>query len=457
MPQLVAASEVNREVTLPDWVYDVLENDRKYHRFWITKGLGSGGTYGAAIWHYVMCLINYRSPISWAIAPTFQQVADTLMPTMIEVMQAVFGLHEGADFDVIRSQFPRIDLKRNKQSILFKSANRPERFVGPSVSHVMGTEPGLWKREAYQKSSARLRCPKAERLQYLLEGSPEGLGNLFEEEANFEEGIDEVNNRTRIILWTHDNPALGTDYVENLKKAYSYDPHKLESYIYGKFVAFTKGTGYWEFRHSRNTRLDMKASPLLPLTITWDWNHTPLAWCAVQKQLIWTRGGQKFDRYTVLGESTGKYSGIMDACAEFIAQFPPAQFGDTPIEIDGGNDGYFKSHLSASCAFDQVLDCLKKYYRNVQIVASRAAPLIKDRLQKHNALLAYGYLVIAPWCRNTIKSHEQTNLVQGQWKIEKKDGDVVTHWADGLGYHLFRVTKHLDLQNPNSKQIYGFN
>lgn len=451
------AAEVTRVVELPDWVYELLENDTRHHRFWITKGLGAGGTYGAAIWHYLLCLINYKSKFSWAIAPTFQQVSDTLIPIFGDVLTQVFGLEAGIDFNIIRAQFPRIDFKKNEQSILFKSANSPERFVGPSISHCFGSEPGLWKREAYQKSSARLRCPKAERLQYLLEGSPEGLGNFFEEEANFEEGLDEANNRTRITLWTHDNPVLGPDYVENLSRAYSYDPHKLESYIYGRFVAFTKGTGYWEFRHSRNVKLDLKASPQLPITITWDWNHTPLAWCAVQKQPIFPRGGSKYDRFTVLGESSGKYSGIMDACAEFIAQFNPKDYVDTPIEIDGGCDGYFKSHLTTSCAFDQVYDCLKKYYRNVTVVAARSAPLIKDRLQKHNALLAYSRLVVATWCRNIIKSHEQTNLVQGQWKIEKGDGDTVTHWGDALGYYLFRATKNLDLQNPNSKQVYGFN
>lgn len=453
----VSGDEVKQAVLIPDWVHEVLENDTKHHRFWITKGLGAGGTYGAAIWHYLMCLINYRSPFSWAIAPTFQQVADTLIPVMSEVLSQVFLLEEGVDYDIVRSQFPRIDLRKNKQSILFKSANRPERFVGPSISHCWMSEPGLAKREAYQKSSARLRCPKAERLQYMLEGSPEGLGNFFEEDGNFPEGLDEVNNRTRIILWTHDNPVLGNDYVENLKRVYQHDEHKIQSYVYGRFVAFTKGTGYWEFRHSRNVKLDMEASPALPLVMTWDWNHTPLAWCALQKQHIWTKRGTKYDRYTVLGESSGKYSGIMDSCAEFISQFPPDKYGDTPIEIDGGNDGYFKSHLAGSCAFDQVYDCLRKYYRNVTIVAARAAPLVKDRLQKHNALLAYQYLAIAAWCRNTIKSHEQTNLVQGTWKIEKSNGDMVTHWGDALGYALFRMTKHLDLANPKAKQIYGFN
>lgn len=446
-----------RDLILPDWVYDILEDDTEQRRFWVTKGLGAGGTYGAAMWHYLLCLINYKSKFSWAIAPTFTQVVDTMIPSFAEVLTQVFGLTEGEDYQVTRSQFPRIDLFRNDQTILFKSANNPSRFVGPSISHVWMTEPGLIKRAAYEKSSARLRCPKAQRLQYLAEGSPEGLGDFFEQEANFEEGTDEENNKRRITLWTHDNPTLGPGYVKNLEKVYSHDPQKLQSYIYGRFVPFTKSTAYWEFKHSRNIKLDLVPIPELPLCLTWDWNYRPLSWVALQKQPVWLKGGGKYDRYVVLGECNGKVDGILDACAQFIEQFPPSKYSETRIEIDGGADGYYGSHLSSDCAFDQVVKQLRKYYKNISVVAARKAPYIKDRLQKHNALLAYSYLVIAPWCRQTIKSHELTNLKANSWDIEKTKDDKHSHWGDALGYALFRMTKHIDLDDPNQKQVYGFN
>lgn len=447
----------NTSLTIPDWTYDILQDPTKNRRFWITKGLGSGGTYGTAIWHYAMCLINSRSQFSWAIAPTFQQVNDTLLPTFVDVLQSLFNLEESRDFDVIRSPFPLIRLNKNNQIIYLKSGNRPENFVGPSISHCSMSEPALMRRMAYEKSSARLRCPHARQLQYVVEGSPEGVDDWYEQAANFEEGIDEKNNRQRIILWTDDNPVFDESYVQNLEQTYSYDPHKLQSYRYGLFVPFTKGTAYWEFKHSRNVKLDLKPIPNVTITMTWDWNHTPLAWCALQKQVVWTKDGGRYERYVVLNESSGKYSGILDSCAEFIAQFPPAIYRDTPIEIDGGCDGYNKSHLSSSAAFTQVLDALKAYYTNVSVVAAKSAPRIQARLQKHNALLAYSYLVIPKWCRNTISSHEKTNLIKGTWQIEKPQGDMVSHWGDALGTALFRLTKHLDLEKPNTKQIYGFN
>lgn len=448
----------NTRVTVPDWVFDALEDETDDRRFWITKGLGSGGTYGGVIWHLTLSeQFNYNSPSSWVVAPTFTQVRDPLIPTFIEVMQRVFGYEAGQDYELIRSGAPRIELASG-HTIYFKSANRPEMFVGANISHYLMTEPGLIARLAYEKTNDRLRCPKAGRLQAMLEGTPEGVGNFYQEEADFEGEILEAKNYRRFIVWTEDNPYLD-NYAEKVRRNYGHDKAKLESYLYGRFVPLTKGNAYWEFSHSRNVKLDLAASEYLPLTITWDWNHTPLAFVAWQRKTVHTRAGDVYSRIEVLGESSGKSKGIMDACAEFIAQFPPDRFRDTPIEIDGGCDGYAKSHLTNLCAFDQVIQVLKKYYTNVKIVASRKAPLIEHRLQRHNALLAYAYLVIAAWCRNTIKSHETTNLKKHSWDIDKSGEDLFSHWGDGLGYSIFRTTKGLDLEKNDGKnrQIYGFN
>jgi hypothetical protein len=450
-----AATE--KRILTPDWVYDCLEDKTPKRKFWITKGLGSGGTFGGVWWHLALCRINKHSPRSWAIAPTYQQVQDTLIPTFTAVLNEIFGHKEGKDYELVKTGFPRIELKRTNQEILFKSANRPDRFVGPSISHALMTEPGLIGREAFEKSSVRIRCPKASRLQAMFEGTPEGLGNWYEQEANFEGEFNEAKNYRRITLWTEDNPHLD-NYADTVKQTYSYDPFKLESYLYGRFVPFTKGNAYWEFAHSRNVKLDVKPSEQSTITMTWDWNHTPLAWVALQKRTVWTLSGQ-YTRYEVSGESSGKSKGIMDACAEFIAQYPPERYKNTPIEIDGGCDGYAQSHLSSLCAFDQVIQVLKKYYNNVRVVAERSAPRIEHRLQRHNALLAYSYLIVAAWCRNTIKSHETTNLKPNTWDIDKPKNDLFSHWGDALGYAIFRLTKGLDLEQNDGKhrKIYGTN
>lgn len=444
-----------RKYKLPWYVYKSIIDKIEDRRFWWTKGLGSGGTYGLAIWHYLKCLQNHRSPFSWSIAPTFQQVSDTLLPTFAEVLQVEFGLVEGEDYKIVASGRPRLYFPKRRQLIHFRSANRPDRMVGPSVSHISGTEVGLWPREAYEKSSARLRCPKAVSNQYLGEGTPEGF-NWWEKEANFAEGVDDEKNARRIILHTADNKFLKPGYVDQLRRTYEYDPAKLESYLYGNFVSFTKGSAYWEFAESRNVVLDVEASPYLPVLLCFDFNKFPIAWVAMQRQPH-SRNGVDYHRFVALAESSGKSRGMQDACAEFISAMPTGKFGNTRIEVYGDPSGYAGSHLSLNSGYDQIYSYLKPRYRSVSIMAERSAPEIQARLERTNALLAYEQYVVAAWCRNLIKSHKLTNLKNGLWKFEKPQGDDWTHWSDATGYPLYQITKGDDLENPNRKKVYGIN
>ena len=464
----LALKEETLEKEIPSWVFDILEDETPDRRFWITKGLGSGGTYGLAIWHYSLCLLNYKSKISWSIAPTFQQVADTLIPTFLEVLTTVFELKEGQDFEVVTSGRPRITLKKTKQEIHFKSANRPDRMVGANVSHISATECGLWGRMAYEKSSARLRCPRALRRQYLGEGTPEGF-NWWEKEANFEEGINELKNAVRLILHTADNVYLPSGYVKMLEETYSYDPAKLASYLFGLFVSFNRGTAYWEFYESRNVKLDLRASPLLPIVFSWDFGKSPLSTVYLQYQPFQVKNEYR-KKIIVLGEGDGKARGVLDACADFVDWVSTLEGGltaykNTAIHLDGGHDGYFSSHLTELCAYDQATQYLRKYFNNVITVAERAAPLVKDRLERANAILAYERCIIAKWCRNTIESLSQTSLIAGTWQLDKKKGKRAgddawndkSHFGDALTYAIFRLTMGEDLERPSRKRTLGIN
>lgn len=462
---LAVHSEQGAEVsiTLPWFIDQCVNDDTPDRKFFITKGLGSGGTYGAAIWHIHMCLINWLSPRSWAIAPTFQQVQDTLIPTFIEVLTEQFHYQEGVDFEVVRSAFPKIRLVRHNQEIWFKSASRPERFVGPSISHFTMTEPGLCKPEAFEKAEARRRCPRAVLSQSMFEGTPEGMGNRWEQIANIDEGVHVAKNARRLTVWTTDNKYLKPGYGKQLEDTYSYDKAKLESYLYGRFVPFTKGTAYWEFVHSRNVKLNLIASQFSPIIFAFDLGVAPLAWVANQVQSYERKSG-RYNRIVTVAEGDGKARGILDMCAQFIHQFDPAIYRDTPIEIDGGADGYSGSALSPSCAFDQVLKHLKRYYTNVRVVALKAAPPIEARLNKVAELMAREQYVCAAWCRNLIYSLTNSSLKEGTWELVKKQGrdssgesKDPTHFADALCATLWRLTKDLDLSDPNYRPEVGVN
>lgn len=454
---LALVNDEEREINLPDWVWEALQDETQERRFWITKGLGSGGTYGACMWHYAMCEKNYRSKYSWAVAPTLQQIKDTLIPTFFEVLTNEYGLEEGVDFEINVSQNPELKLIRSGQVVTFRSAHRPERMVGPSISHITGTEPGLWPTLAFQKAASRLRCPRAMQRQEMYEGTPEGLGNYYEQEANFDEGVNEDRNSVRIILETEDNEHLPASYAKNLDRIYEHDPQKLISYKKGLFTGFTRGTAYWEFFESRNVKLDLIPSPKQPLIFSWDFGN-PVAWVALQEQLG-QRNGEFVRRYPAMAEGSGTAKGYMDACAEFVAWVSqlPGDYSSTPIHLDGGHDGYTGHHLSDGCAYEMITQYLKRYFRNVQTHAMESAPLIKDRLERANALFALERAMVAAWCTNLRKSLTHSNTKEGTWKLEKKAGKDFTHHADAYTNALYRLTRHEDIERPTARKRYGLN
>lgn len=443
-------------VKLPAWLGEIMADDTPYREFYVTKGLGAGGTYGLAIWHYQMCLVNHRSKFSWSIAPTFQQVQDTLIPTFADVFQNIYQMAEGRDYEIIATGRPRIRLLKRGQEIHFKSANRADRFVGPSISHFSITEPGLCPAVAFEKASNRWRCPQAVRLQKLYEGTPEGLGNHWERLANFDEGIHPDRNALRAIVPTTANKHLKPEYAKSLAETYAYDPAKLESYVHGRFVPFTKGSAYWEFFESRNVKLGFTASIHLPLMFCWDFNNSPLAWVALQRQPYEKHGIRRY-RYCALSESSGKSRGLMDAVVEFMVQYPPEIWRDVPIHIYGDCTGYAQHHNTPSCDFDTIAQYLKGRYNRISIEAARKAPEIRQRLERVNALLAYEQYVIAPICRNLIRSHTLTNLKPGTWKLEKPKEDTWSHHGDAVGYPLFQLTKDTDLEKPTAGRKFGTN
>lgn len=444
----------NKQITssIPWWTADAIR-DEITDVFWVTGGLGSGKSYGSAIWFLERALRNQNSKFSWAVAPTHSKVRDILIPTFHEVLATHFGKYHGKDYETFITKPPKLVFFKSGHEIHFHSGARPDLMVGTNISHYLVTEVGFQKQEVFDKCQARTRCPKAKTRQGMLEGTPEG-DNWYCEKANFDE-YDETNKARRFKLHTSDNTRLPSDYIDKLKRTYSYDPTRLQSYLYGDFVPFTKGTAYWEFLHSRNVVLDVKPSKHLPLLLCWDFNKSPLAWVVMQRQPF-ERGGYRYFRFVALAESSGKSRGVLDACAEFIAQFDPKDYRDTPVHVYGDCSGYFGSHLASSDAYDQINQALRSRYR-VSILAARSAPSIEARLNRVNTLMAYEQYVVAAWCRNLIKSHTNTGLKKGMWQIEKPSGEDWTHYSDATGYPLFQLTREEDLEAPNKPRIFGTN
>lgn len=390
------------------------------------------------------------------------KLGNIFLPAFIDIAFRHYGMREGIHYDIVTSKQVEIRIHSTQQTIIGHSALKYQLMVGESISHFTGTEVGFYKsNEWFQKCKQRCRCPKASVLQGMGEGTPEG-DTPYRELADivdfYETGqIDEERNFKRIRLESDDNPHLPEGYIEqNIVKPLAHDPSKLESYRYGRFVSFNKGTAYWEFIFSRHTVLDVRASPQLPVIFTWDFQRTPLSWVVLQRQPF-DRAGIRKSRFVALGESSGKARGLFDACVEFAVQFPVEQYRFTPIEIYGGHDGFFEKHNTESCDFGMIEQYLKKLgYRNVRVLAATAAPRIQTRLERTNAYLAYDQLVIARWLTNVIKSYEKATLIEGTWNLEKPHKKDYTHYGDAIDYAIYEITKDEELGDDPGTRPAGY-
>jgi hypothetical protein len=442
-------SKPERAVELPAWLEDILADNVPFRDFYITKGLGSGGTFASACWHYLMCLTNSKSKYSWHVSPSYTESLIVAIPEFDKVLTDVFGLVENRHYWITYAQPPRITFKWG-QVIRFMSAQRYKKLVGATISHATGTEPGLFHEEVFKKVEARCRCPNAKLIQRFWEGTPEGMGNEYERLANFEEGVNEDTNARRVIVTTFMNKYLPEGFAQKLAASYKSDAGRLASYIYGIFKPFHKGTAYPNFMESINCSNDVDAS-MDDINLSFDWQASPLAWGAWQKQTEFIGSAYtKFERLVLVAESSGESRGIRDAVNEFKIAFPVDQFRKVPIHLWGGHDGFSSSIFSETSAFSIARKLLQEEgYQTVTIKAPRAAPAVRDRVEIVDQLFAQRMVKLGIWNRNTIKAYSETALKDGTWELKKERGKDTTHFSDASDYFLFHAAKNMNLDFTN--------
>lgn len=446
-----------RTVEAPWWVFDAIADDTPERIFWVTGGLGSGKTTGAAQWFIDRWLMNTQSRFSWGVAPTYTKVEQIIIPAVTQVLFDTYGLRERVHYILTRTPFWKLTMKGYQHELHFLSGDRPELFVGSNIASWWITEPGLQRREVFEKCQTRLRCPRAVVRQGLGEGTPEGL-NWYADVADIPgagtqyDRVDHIRNFRRFIVETTMNkylqPSAEVYAKTKIRDVYSYDPAKALSYEKGLFTKFTKGSAYWEFVESRNVTNDFIATPHLPVLLSFDFNVSPLAWVAMQEFAV-NRGPFQPRRHQIvaLAESSGDSRGLMDAVAEFAARFPAKEYSTTPIRVFGDSSGYARNIHSAGSDYTSIGQYLKSLgYYNVAIVTQKRNPQIKHRLERTAALMAYEKFFVSVECRKLIQSFVKTSLKEGTFDIEKPRDEDWTHYADACTYCLFQLSKdiHID-------------
>ena len=426
---------------------------------WVTGGVGSGKTYGSAIWDITRCLQNGEKSSnttptkSWTIAPNYR-IADNLINETTKVLINVFKQKPNIDF-CLHQSFPKhISFLGGRifHNLYFLSGSNPEHFVSESITHWRWSEVGTSKPEVFDRVMDRLRDKRSNVLQGLGEGVPEGM-NHFSELANFF-GIDEKRNFRRFIVETgHNSHNLAPNYLQTIRNRYSYDKNRLLSYEKGLFTNFTKGSAYYEFHASKHVTEPLEVDPALDINFCWDFNKSPLAWVIMQKVPLRNRSTFK---YVFKAESSGQSRGLLDAVAEFVIACPVERYAHTRINIHGDASGFANHHNTPGCDYNVIADYLKALgYTNVHIVAARSNPLVRHRLEKTAALMAYDYVRVCSNCKNLLESFSRTGLKPGTWEIEKPPDDTWTHYADGATYALYELNRDVDVTDVGAIKVLG--
>lgn len=408
------------------------------------------------------CFENDKSSFSVFIEPIFAKISDTAIPTFRKVL-AELGFEESKDFEIFKTPFPKLILKATGHEIHFISGDRPQMIIGVEYSHGTIDESGDCKQDVFLNARSRLRCPNAKVRQLLCVGSPQGI-NWFADtfDSETQEGwkeigprrwLNETRNFQRWRLRTDDNPFLPEDYVSILEDTYGHNRNLIRSYRDGIFCPLYEGTAYKTYDPDRHN-VDPEPTPLRTIALAWDFN-IELVWTALQV-IPFMEDGRRVNKYVAIGECKKGADSFDDAILSFIEQFPHFEgYRDTKIEIYGDRSGHAGSHKAPLSDFERIQQELRKFYKNVHLLATKKVAPEIGSVEAVNKAFSYDRLLIGNNCKELQRSLMSTTWQEGKRKLHKPAGDTWTHRADGLKYYIYQA-EVLD-RLKETKRVYGTN
>lgn len=445
------------------WV-ESARNDFDSRIITVAAGLGSGKTHGACQWHHDRCVVNEASAQSAFMAPIYHKIHDSVIPTYRKVL-AGYGLVEGLDFKVVKSPFPKLVYTYSGHEVHFISATHPERIVAVEYSHATTTEANSIKGQARRDLRGRVgRTADVKVAQDLWEGVPCGINDIAENhDGEKVDGFIEVAKREyvkRFIveglpmqyrhfrLTSYDNPFLSASYIAGLFDAYGHLPAYIAAWIWGHFVPLVTGNCYGNYSPGIHDLEDITPSPHLAIDLTLDFNAEPLAWCALQNVPFDEGWNKREHRDVVVHEAGFGASQLDDVAVEFAAKFDPERFGRTQINIFGDSTGHHASHKTRDTDYGALKRYLNKLgFKNVQICAEEYNPIETVSVDSVNQLFLANKLLVCKRCKNLRTSLVSTRWREGTRKINKPQGERITHMTDALKYWAWAKALH-DTRRP---------
>jgi phage terminase large subunit len=367
-------------------------------------GFGSGKT-DALITRGLKLKLEFPANDVAFYEPTYDLVRMIAFPRFQEKLEQI-----GLPYRLIKSPHNVIEIP-GAGRIIFRSMDTPSRIIGYEVGDSLVDELDTLKRDdaalVWRQIIARNRQKKAGGAinSASVATTPEGFRFVYERwEANPVDGCELIRAPT------YSNPHLPPGYIDSLRSM--YPSHLLDAYVEGQFVNLTTGTVYLQFNRKRNNSNET-IKPNEPLYIGMDFNVGNMSAVVHVK-----RAGEPhavdeiakgYDTPDMARMITERYQG------HSIIVYPDAS-------------GASRKSVNASKTDIQILQDHK-----FTVVAPKANPPVRDRINAMNAAFSGGYRVNTDRCPIYTRCLEQ-QAYNNNGEPDKSQG--LDHMPDAGGYFI---------------------
>ena len=335
----------------------------------LVAGFGAGKT-EALIVRSILGKINSPTTDRAFYEPTYDLIRMIAWPRYEEMLTGL-----GIPYKLVKHPHNVLNIEGYSR-IIFRSMDTPSRIIGYEVGDSDVDELDTLKRddaaEVWRRvlSRNRQKKPNGEPNTAAVATTPEGFRFVYETWDQ-----KKLPGYEMILAPTRSNPHLPADYIESLEAI--YPAHLLEAYLEGRFVNLTTGTVYLQFSRKRNNSNEtIKQGE--PLFIGMDFNVGNMSAVVHVKR----------DGAPHAVDEIGKGYDTPD-----IARIITERYQGHSIIVYPDASGASRKSVNASKTDIQILQDHK-----FTVVAPKANPPVRDRINAMNAAFAGNYRVNTDRC-----------------------------------------------------------
>lgn len=379
----------------------------------LVTGYGGGKTFLLCKRMISLALLNAPVPVA-LVSPTFPMARQTTIRTTAELLAGKESLDRSFSW-THNATAHEFHIRHGKRvgTIIIYSGEHPERLKGPNLAAAGIDEPFIQDKEVFTQMIARVRHPRAVKLEINLTGTPEQLNwgyDLAEGDLKDQHDVGVVHASTRANL------ALDTAYVDRLEA--SLDDKAVAAYVNGEFTNLSKGLVFHAFDPGIHVK-DMAAPDDAVWACGMDFNVSPMAFV-----VFW----HTKKHMHIVREYQIPNSDTQDACIvirddypDVVECYPDPSCRDRSTTSPGGKtDAYY----------------IRK--AGFQLNAPGSHWPLRDSYNAVNGAFKAGKLSISPTCRDLKKF-----LLTYSWELQHKQSHKdMKHLLDSMRYpttYLFPV------------------